>query len=80
MKDADSIISLWNSVTDFAGDIGVKVSHAHVMKTRNSIPARRWPRVVEEARKRGFPITFDVLEKAHTNVAPRARAREEGAA
>lgn len=44
-----------------AEDIGVDPRAIRVMRARNNIPARYWPRVIEAAEKRGLPITIDEL-------------------
>lgn len=75
-RTASDIIDCWPSPKAFGDDIGVKLSHVHVMKVRGSIPARRWPRVVEAARARDICLTLEQIEHAH---AP-APQTQEGAA
>lgn len=67
---AADIIDRWPSPKAFGEDIGVKLSHVHVMKVRGSIPARRWPRVVEAAKARSIPLTMEQVERAHAAPAP----------
>jgi len=69
-RTAAEIIDCWPSPKVFGDDIGVKLSHVHVMKVRGSIPARRWPRVVEAARARSIPLTLEQVERAHAAPAP----------
>ena len=66
MTPAD-IISLWPSAERFADDIGLKHrSHGRVMRLRNSIPARYWDGVLKAAATRGFQLSREMLERAHS--------------
>lgn len=69
-RTASAIIDSWPSPKAFGDDIGVKLSHVHVMKVRGSIPARRWPAVAAAAKARGIGITLDDVVKAHEQPAP----------
>lgn len=75
-RTASEIIDRWPSPKAFGDDLGVKLSHVHVMKVRGSIPARRWPRVVEAAKARSIDLTLEQIESAH-EAAPHP---QEGAA
>jgi hypothetical protein len=56
------VIARWNSVADFAGDIGVDRKHAHGMRLRRSIPPYYWANVVKGALRRGYhDITHELL-------------------
>lgn len=66
-RTASEIIDRWPSPKAFGDDIGVKLSHVHVMKVRGAIPARRWPKVVEAARARGIDVSIDQIEHAHSS-------------
>lgn len=62
MHDVASLMALWPSVSDFARDIGIAPTHAHVMKLRGSIPPAHWSAVVSAAEARGFSdVSMDVL-------------------
>ena len=62
MQTIADLMGLWPSVSEFARDIGVQPTHAHVMKVRGSIPSARWAAVVEAAKTRGIPgVTFEKL-------------------
>lgn len=54
MESFLDIIGCWPTLDDFAQEIGVKVSHARVMKHRNSISSQFWLPVAAAAQKRGF--------------------------
>jgi hypothetical protein len=72
------VIARWNSVADFAGDIGVDRKHAHGMRLRRSIPPYYWPHVVKGALKRGYPeITHELLVTLGGMPAKQARAQAQ---
>lgn len=74
-KYAD-VIDRWESVTQFAGDIGVGPKHAHAMRARDSIPPLYWPRVIEAATKRGKDdITYELLAQLASAPQPAQRLR-----
>lgn len=54
IRSVAALLERWPSISDFARDIGVKPTHANVMKLRGSIPADYWPAVVDAADKRGI--------------------------
>lgn len=65
------VMAKWGSYADFARDIGIKPSHAEVMKVRKSIPPSHWPKIVKAAERRGCSeITYELLAK----IAARASA------
>lgn len=60
------VIDLWPSAEAFGDDIGLKwPGHGRVMKVRGRIPSKHWPRVVEQAARRGLPVTEDLLRRIH---------------
>lgn len=59
------IIAMWPSAETLSEDLGLKYrSHARIMKLRNSIPEIYWPFVLQAARRRGIPLTQDMLLEA----------------
>lgn len=66
MNTIDDLMRLWPSISDFGRDIGVKPSHAHVMRARGSIPSEHWQAVIDAAAARGIGgITADSLVRLH---------------
>lgn len=66
MSAVRSIIDEWDSPAEFGRDLGLRqVNHAHIMKMRMSIPSAWWPKVVDAAAGRGYPVTFKRLAEAH---------------
>ena len=81
------VIALWDSDAEFARDIGIKPSHAQVMKLRRSIPLEHWPNVISAAKRRRYGgVTMEALTELGLKLAaqrrrerppkPRARPRE----
>jgi hypothetical protein len=67
-KDIASLIAMWPAPeqTTFANDIGVSPPHVAMMKKRNAIHVRHWPKVVDAARKRGLSgVDFKLLVSLH---------------
>jgi antitoxin VapB len=63
------LMGQWPSVAEFARDIGIKPSHAQVMKVRGSIPVDYWPATISAARARGIKgVTAELLMKLHRGV------------
>lgn len=62
IKTVDDLIGKWPTISEFARDIGIKPTHATVMKLRGSIPPDHWPAVVAAAEDRGIKgITLETL-------------------
>lgn len=62
IQTAADVMSRWPTDADFARDIGIKPTHAQVMKFRRSIPSSYWARIVSAAAERGIDgVTLDVL-------------------
>lgn len=55
------VIDLWPSVADLAGDIDEKIDTVRKWRTRNTIPADKWARVVEASKRRRYKITPNLL-------------------
>ena len=62
-----NIIDLWPNSARFGEDLGLKRGgdHARVMKVRNRIPRKHWPRALEAAQARGLHLTEEMLITAH---------------
>jgi len=72
----ESVISLWPSLAELAKDIGVDVSHAQTMKTRDSIPSRFWGDLEDAARRRGISeVTAKQLSHIEAKLKKEKRAR-----
>jgi hypothetical protein len=52
MESFSAVIDAFGGPSSFGRAIGIPDSHARTMKTRDSIPAARWPRVEAEAKAR----------------------------
>ena len=66
MKDFRELIERWDSIGDFASDMGLKYSTAQVMKHRNWISDDHWPKLLEVCRKRGHgDVTKEALGLLH---------------
>lgn len=66
MKTVAELMDMWPTVADFGRDIGIKPSHAGVMKTRGVIPVDYWPAVIEAAATRNIEgISADLLMRIH---------------
>ena len=78
MKSFSDVIAVWETVTEFAQDMGVQYVTAHSWKQRNSLPSEHWAMVVKKAVKRGHPeITLELLAYiAKKNAAAKAKAAE----
>lgn len=62
MQTFSDVINLWPSLSAFARDIRVEYVTAQIMRYRDSIAPRHWPKVVAAARKRGFEgVTLELL-------------------
>lgn len=60
------VIGLWPSAEAFGDDLGLKWrSYGRVMRLRGRIPRDHWPKVVESALRRGYPVTEQTLERVH---------------
>jgi hypothetical protein len=55
------IDAAWPEIEAYALAIGVPANTGRGHRARNSIPSRYWPAVCEDAQKRGYPITADML-------------------
>lgn len=83
MQSFTDVINLWPSLTSFARDIRVEYVTAQIMRYRDSIAPRHWPKVVSAAEKRGFDgVTLELLTsfkakggKPPTNPKQRREAR-----
>lgn len=53
-KSHAELIALWPSLSEFAAAIAVNYDQAKLMKRRNSIAVEHWPKLVEDAARRGF--------------------------
>lgn len=64
MTHAD-IINLWPSLSDFAGDLGLRYGTAKAMRRRGRIPPEYWSRLALKAQERGIAgVSADVLAEA----------------
>ncbi len=64
MTHAD-IINKWNSLSDFAQDLGVQYGTAKAMRRRSSIPSEHWLIVIAKASERGIKgVSLEVLAAA----------------
>lgn len=68
MQSFTDVINLWPSLTSFARDIRVEYVTAQIMRYRDSIAPRHWPKVVSAAGKRGFEgVTLELLTSFKAN-------------
>lgn len=62
IETAADVMSRWPTDAEFARDIGIKPTHAQVMKLRDSIPPAYWSKVVAAATERGIDdVTLELL-------------------
>lgn len=59
------LVGLWPSRQDFAQDLPVPVSRVHKWIAANAIPAKHHLSVVESGRRRGLPVTAELLVRLH---------------
>lgn len=70
MTTIDDLMRRWPSISDFGRDIGVKPTHAHVMRLRGSIPTEYWQAVIDAAAARRIVgVTADELVRLHAKSA-----------
>jgi len=61
MNSFAALIETFGGPARFATAIGIAPSHAGVMKSRNSVPAEYWPRVVAAANTSGISVSYESL-------------------
>lgn len=66
MKKIEDIFAGFEQTRSFAQALGVKPSTAYMMKRRQVIPVRYWPKLVKIARRRGINIDYNTLVELHT--------------
>lgn len=52
-----SIIALWPSVSDLAGDLDEKLDTIRKWRQRDSIPSEKWLALIDAGQRRGIAIT-----------------------
>lgn len=61
MENFGEVIDQFGGPAAFAKAIGIDDSHARAMKTRNSIPAEHWQKVVGAARSLNLDVSYELL-------------------
>lgn len=71
MDSVDSIIEAFQGVSSLGEAIGASPQTVTNMRSRKSIPAKYWLRLVEEAGRRGIAgITYEALARMAAGLAP----------
>jgi hypothetical protein len=67
MNTVEDVFLAFDGTSNFADALKLGLSTASEMRRRGSIPVKYWPRLVDEASKRGVPtITYDRLVAIHS--------------
>ena len=64
IKTHKQILEMWPNSTVASSDIGESSSKIRIWKSRNSIPAKHWKRLVAAAADRDYPLTYKMLAEA----------------
>ncbi len=65
MKKIEDIFAGFEQTRSFAQALGVKPSTAYMMRRRQAIPLKYWPKLVRIARRRGIDLDYDLLVNLH---------------
>ena len=67
MNTVEDVFLAFEGTANFADALALGLSTASEMRRRGSIPVKYWPRLVDEAEKRGaLTITYDRLVAIHS--------------
>lgn len=67
MQTVDDIFAELGGPAEVGRIIGKSTEHAASMKRRRSIPVDYWPPIIEAAREKDKPITYETLVAVHTS-------------
>jgi hypothetical protein len=75
----ENILRIWPTMADLAADLGIPYQTVAAWKNRGRIPATYDVQIVDAAKARGVPLTFEALAVARAGIAQIAQT-DTGAA